>query len=309
MIKRYFCDIDESAAKAANDANNMADYKDGNATAIYRARVEEIYKIVDEIEEKRPTLLDKAKSMACRYSSNLARYYNAFYYNEASCPSLLVCGGGNFPVKKKNRQNARRDSLLQEWNNLESYKQKIKSLVTSTNRVISSDDDYALELMEEKVSYLMEQHELMKKANRAIRKKDTEAGDDELKALGFSEAQVVRLREMKGYDSYEISSMNTKIKRYEKRIEELTATIEGGDKEYETEYCYVTEDAQAMRLQLCFDYGYPAPDAEQREILKANGFKWSPKNKVWQKLLNDNARAAVERVVKAFKEIEEKENA
>ena len=99
MIKRYFCDIDEVAAKAANDANNMADYKEGNATAIYRARVEEIYKIVDEIEEKHPTLLDKAKSMACRYSSNLARYYNAYYYNEASCPSLLVCGGGNFPVK------------------------------------------------------------------------------------------------------------------------------------------------------------------------------------------------------------------
>lgn len=52
MIKRYFCDIDEAAAKAANDANNMADYKEGNATAIYRARVEEIYKIVYEIEEK-----------------------------------------------------------------------------------------------------------------------------------------------------------------------------------------------------------------------------------------------------------------
>lgn len=45
-----------------------------------------------------------------------------------------------------------------------------------------------------------------------------------------------------------------------------------------------------MRLQLVFD---GKPEDGTRERLKANGFRWSPKNGAWQRQLTDNARRAL----------------
>ena len=114
-------------ARAANDANSMSDYKQGSATEEYRKRVESVYAVVEKIKQKRPNLAEKAERMAGRYSKKLAEYYNSYYRNEASCPSVLISGAGNFPVKKKNKQNSRRDSLMQEWNSLESYALRTQS--------------------------------------------------------------------------------------------------------------------------------------------------------------------------------------
>ena len=125
-----FYTISEDMARAANDANSMSDYKQGSATEEYRKRVESVYAVVEKIKQKRPNLAEKAERMAGRYSKKLAEYYNSYYRNEASCPSVLISGAGNFPVKKKNKQNSRRDSLMQEWNSLESYAKKITNLLT-----------------------------------------------------------------------------------------------------------------------------------------------------------------------------------
>ena len=56
-----------------------------------------------------------------------------------------------------------------------------------------------------------------------------------------------------------------------------------------------------MRLQLIFD-GKPEP--EVLEILKRNGFRWSPKNEAWQRQLTPNAKYALGNVVKALKALE-----
>lgn len=96
-----FYTISEDMARAANDANSMSDYKQGSATEEYRKRVESVYAVVEKIKEKRPNLAEKAERMAGRYSKKLAEYYNSYYRNEASCPSVLISGAGNFPVKKK----------------------------------------------------------------------------------------------------------------------------------------------------------------------------------------------------------------
>lgn len=100
-----FYTISEDMARAANDANSMSDYKQGSATEEYRKRVESVYAVVEKIKQKRPNLAEKAERMAGRYSKKLAEYYNSYYRNEASCPSVLISGAGNFPVKKKNKQN------------------------------------------------------------------------------------------------------------------------------------------------------------------------------------------------------------
>lgn len=55
-----------------------------------------------------------------------------------------------------------------------------------------------------------------------------------------------------------------------------------------------------MRLQLIFD---GKPEDAVRDILKKNGFKWSPKNGAWQRQLTDNALFSLKRVTEAIKAI------
>ena len=78
-----------------------------------------------------------------------------------------------------------------------------------------------------------------------------------------------------------------------KRIESLTATqntefvgwrFNGGE-------AVINEDKN--RLQLLFD---EKPSKEQRETLKANGFRWAPSDAAWQRQLNPNAFYAANRI-------------
>lgn len=57
---------------------------------------------------------------------------------------------------------------------------------------------------------------------------------------------------------------------------------------------------EMMRLQLFFD---GKPEAEVRDILKKNGFRWSRKNNCWKRQLTDNARYSLERVKKELEEL------
>ena len=118
-MERTYYEISESMARSANNMNSMRDYKAGSATAEYKYYVDKVYEVVEKIAVAKPRLFEKATRMAERYSRKLAAYFNAYYRNEASCPSVLVSGAGNFPTKKKNKQNSRRDSLMQEWKYLE----------------------------------------------------------------------------------------------------------------------------------------------------------------------------------------------
>lgn len=301
MIKRKFYEINEEAAKTAHEMNRFDDYESNSATAEYRAMVEKVYQTVDKIGIERPAMLEKAEYMACRYSKKLAMYFNSYYNNEGRCPSIAISGGGNFPVKKKNKQNERRDALAQEYNALKEYGEKIEHLLYA-KQVIRADDANAIELLEEKLEERKERQEFMKAANKAVRKKNVEAGDDELRDLGFTEKQISDFRipeyGVLGFQPYELSGNNAEIHRLEKRIETLKAIKETGSREYETEFFSVTEDAEDMRLRLFFDY---KPSEEIRDALKSNGFKWAPSNGCWQRQLTESAKFAMRRVLEKCK--------
>lgn len=301
MIKRKFYEINEEAAKTAHEMNRFDDYEPNSATTEYMAMVEKAYQTVDKIEKERPAMLEKAEYMACRYSKKLAMYFNSYYNNEGRCPSIAISGGGNFPVKKKNKQNERRDALVREYNALKEYEEKIEHLLYA-KQVIRADDANAIELLEEKLAERKERQEFMKAANKAVRKKNIEAGNDELRDLGFTEKQISAFRipeyGVLGFQPYELSGNNAEIHRLEKRIETLKAIKETGSCEYETEFFSVTEDAEDMRLRLFFDY---KPSEEIRDALKSNGFKWAPSNGCWQRQLTESAKFAMRRVLEKCK--------
>ncbi len=48
---------------------------------------------------------------------------------------------------------------------------------------------------------------------------------------------------------------------------------------------------------------YGKPDAEIREAVKHNGFKWSPKNKCWQRQLTNNAKYSLKCLIKQLDQL------
>ena len=178
-MERTYFSINEQTARVAKNINSFSEYKEGSATAEYRHYVDKVYEVVERIAEEKPHLLEKAERMAGRYSRKLSIYFNDYYRNEASCPSIMISGGGNFPVRKKEKQNSRRETLHKEWEYLESYARKIENLLTMKQPILSGDEQ-AVELLQEKLDGMVETQNMMKAVNAYYRKEKTLDGCPEL---------------------------------------------------------------------------------------------------------------------------------
>ena len=169
-----YYEINEQTARRANDVNSMSDYRPGSATEEYRAAVDKAAALVQARKAKiSPYYHDKLDALLDRYARRLADYYNAYYRNESACPSILVCGGGNFPVRKKQKQNARRDTLAHEYADIQGLLRKIESVGMGG---ISADDPNAIEKLEEKLARLERTQQTMKDINAYYRKHKTLKG-------------------------------------------------------------------------------------------------------------------------------------
>ncbi len=302
MIKYY--EINEQTAKLANNINSLNIYVEGSATKEYRNLVDNVYKTVEKISEEKPHLAEKAEGMADRYSRKLAEYYNAYYRNEASCPSILVSGRANFPVRKKEKQNNRRESLNKEWRYLNDYVKKIENLLTMRQPILSNDEK-AIELLRDKIEKLEAEQAKMKAVNAYYRKNKTLEGCSELTAKQIKEIELSMEDsfnyEKKPFMSFQLSNNNAVIRNTKKRLEKLLRVKEDGTCEKENRFFKVVENTELMRLQLIFE-GKPEP--EVRGILKSNGFKWSPRNMCWQRQLTENAGISVKRVIDELENLE-----
>lgn len=201
--------INEDMCKIANDVNSDKEYKTGSITEMYKKSVDEAYSYIETSSDTKKSLY-LAKLFAKKY----AQYINDDMRNEASCPSILVAGPANFPVRKKERQNARRHTLNEQFKKIQALKNKIKN------------------------------------PNRYEIKRDTITADE------FESVQ----------------------------------------------YFEVVINEEVNRIQLVnFE---ELPSAEQRNILKKHGFKWSNRFQAWQRQLTENSVLATWEVIHAFENLE-----
>ena len=288
--------INEEAARRANDMNSFRDYKAGSATAEYRRMVDAATELAERQKQRvDPMYHEKIDRLLEIYCRKLAENMNASYSIEARCPSILISGGGNFPVRKKERQNAARDRNLEEWNYIQGLLDKIRSVGTGG---ISSDDPQAVEKLEAKLAALEKHQELMKAANVAIRMKDPTEGDAKLAELGYTPEDIAKLREPDfcgriGYPAYLLQNNNANIRRIRGRIEELKKRTENTPEGWEFAGGRVVVNTTENRLQIIFD---GKPDADIRTELKGEGFRWAPSQGAWQRQLTDNAMRAARRL-------------
>lgn len=288
--------INEEAARRANDMNSFRDYKAGGATAEYRRMVDAATELAERQKQRvDPMYHEKIDRLLEIYCRKLAENMNASYSIEARCPSILISGGGNFPVRKKEKQNAARDRNLEEWNYIQGLLDKIRSVGTGG---ISSDDPQAVEKLEAKLATLEKHQEMMKAANAAIRMKDPAKGDAKLAELGYTPEDIAKLRAPDfcgriGYPAYELQNNNANIRRIRGRIAELKKRTENTPEGWEFDGGRVVVNTAENRLQIIFD---GKPDADIRTELKGEGFRWAPSQGAWQRQLTDNAMRAARRL-------------
>lgn len=307
MRDRVFYAIDENAARAAHEMMSFRNYKEGSLTSEYKEYVNRMYDWADRAAENRPDESEKIYGIADRYSKKMADNLNAKSRIGCMCPSVMISGAGNFPVRKKEKQNAASDRNWKEFQGIQKMADKIQSIVNGKDIVKSGDAD-AVERLEHKLDRLKKLQETMNAVNAYYRKNRTVDGCPGL-SVTQTEAIKADMREKyckdRPFMSYELANNNAEIRRVEKRLESLKAAKETGNKEHENDYFRVVENTEIMRLQIFFD---GKPDLKIRDVLKGNGFRWSPKNGCWQRQLTNNARYALKEVVSELEKFHRMDN-
>lgn len=138
---------------------------------------------------------------------------------------------------------------------------------------ISSDDERAIEKLEEKLDKQVEAHEEAKAANA------------EAKLNGHE----------KPYPTWALTNSNARIRATKQRIEQLKARANREGFSLKTDAFEVRTSEEENRIQFIFP---GKPEEHVRKILKSRGFKWSPRQEAWVRLWNQNGIFAAKCVIK-----------
>lgn len=291
----YYYSINEGAARRAKEMNSFSDYQPGSATAKYRHYVDKAFALAQE-QKKRvdPMYHEKIDSLLDTYARKLAVNMNHGYEIDARVPSILIAGGSNFPVRQKEKQNAARDSNMQEWQYIQGLLDKIRSTGMGG---IRQDDPQAIPKLQKKLDGLEKAQETMKAVNAYYRKHGTLDGCPHLSPENIENLKADMASgwhyEKKPFQSWELSNNNAEIRRVRQRIESLTRASEVAYVGWKFDGGHVEANRDQGRLQVFFD---GKPEADARQQLKENGFRWAPSVGAWQRLLNDNAYRASDRI-------------
>ena len=308
MIRKHYASISEATARLAKQAYSFFDYVEGSATASYRSEVDKCYEVACWAAERRPKEEDRIQRLFDSFVERLAANINAENRNTARCPSVMIAGGSNFPVHKKEKQNRRSDTLHAEYNYIMEIPDKIRSI--GLNTTIYSDEDDAIEQLEAKAEKCRVTLESMKAQNAYYRKHGTMKGyedfTDEYAAKCDEEIASRYSCERKPFLDYELTSVREKMKNATNRAEKLRNLKAKAEEQKEDSYpsvdgVEVIENAEAMRIQLIFD---GKPSEEIRDVLKSNGYKWSPKYGAWQRQLTDNGKRVTKTVLEKIADME-----
>lgn len=287
--------INENLARQSHDMMSFSDYKEGSLTQEYQSEVNEIFNMIQSYENKADKDdIARAYDMLNHYAKVLADYYNKESEIGCRCPSVMISGGSNFPVHKKEKQ-------IEAWRrNHEFYQTEIKDYPRKIENVlrgkspIQSDDPRAVERLQKQLEDARHLQKVMVSVNAYYRKYKTVKGCTEL-----TEKQIAAFESNKykiPFPGFELSLNNAKIHRIEKRIEQISELHNTESNESELpkiDGCKIVRNTEIMRLQIIFD---SIPEPEIREKLKNHGFRWSPHYKAWQRQLTLNAERAVKSV-------------
>ena len=270
--------VDERLAREAKRAVSYDEYEPMSETNLYRGEVDK----VRAFAEKRKSEIDarfheQVDRLLNRFERRLAEWYDQRNSAEASCPSVLIVGPSNFPMRKHNAKMERLSALYKMRDEIFEIVRQIEGIGSANYE----DDENELESLERSLRSLYEERERMKAANAYLRRHGNWEGyeDPDYVADLYDRDGIPR-------PFYEFS-VSEKIRRLEGRVAFIKrqAITDYGDG-WKFEGGVAKVDKEDNRLRIIFD---TIPDVEAREKLKSKGFRWSPKHKAWQRKLTPDA--------------------
>lgn len=288
--------INEDTARRAKQMRSFDDYCEGSATWQYRNRCDEAAALAEQVKTERcktAAQREHIDSLLNRYCKVLAEAINKDNEIGTRCPSVMISGGGNFPVAKKEKQIAAWKKNEERYG----YADSILSQIRYYSAVVKSDDPEALPVLKAQLDELTAMQEKMKAVNAYYRKNKTL--DDCPDLLPEERKEIEELWERgicvgAPYPPYHLTNNNAAIKRVREHIESLESAKKSEIEVEHQGYTY-KENGEAMRVQLIFT---GKPDDDTRALIKSYGFRWSPRNKAWQRQLTTNGQRAARQLMR-----------
>lgn len=228
-----------------------------------------------------------------RFREGLKTRTLAYLHSHSNCASSVITGGSNFPVARMRKRSRWADAKSQEMLDfVERAKKSVKRrYYKDPHAPIKSSDADAVERLTAKLTSCKKMQETMKAANAVIRKakKDKEKALAGLLEMGLSEHTAKKIITPDccgriGFPSYALSNNLAEIKRLEGRLLKVKKAQETAPEEIETESGIRIEKCpQDNRIRIYFP---GKPEEEIRSMLKAHGFRWSPRLGAWQAYIN-----------------------
>jgi Domain of unknown function (DUF3560) len=209
---------------------------------------------------------------------------------------------GHYSEGRDRRYRARIHGHMSKWIELDNYAKELERRAESVGTGgISPDDPEAIDKLKAKVARFEAVQEKMKQANRAIRAKN----EEDLKTLGFDEAQIAKLKTPDfagriGFPDYALTNNGANIRRIKQRIEQLEKAGQVEAKEIQGEGYRLEQSPEENRIMFVFD---AKPAEAVRQLLKSNGFRWSPTRGAWVRFLNGAGKAAANYVIQKLQEV------
>jgi len=193
-------------------------------------------------------LSEKAKEKSDQYSNSTA---NRILSMTPGQPIII----GHHSEKKARRLHERawNDTRrsIEEYDKSKYYKQRAKTVENS--KVIYNDDPNAIEKLKEKLEYLENERELIKKEE---------------------------------HSQWQLQNIGARIRETKRRIEELERLDNIEFKPVEFAGGKVIHNKEINRIQIIFDN---ITDEDIRKSLKSRGFHWSRRESAWQREFTENA--------------------
>lgn len=235
------------------------------------------------------------------YRETSKALYSDLLAKESRVMSPMVTGPARFPVEANQKRIASADKAREAFLDYQdrALKKMRAMLDPQESNVIRSNDVDAIAKLQSKLENQQKNHAMMKETNVILRSKDDVAiKEARLKELGYGDEAVASFLKEGGFASYAFANSTQRMKQTQGRLLELQR-LEKAEKEGKVstllyEGAKVEENLQAKRVQIRFD---EIPSAETRAELKKRGFKWSPKEEAWQRILTPDAKLTAQEII------------
>lgn len=243
-----------------------------------------------DFEERREKRIEGGKARAVR----LVNQADAALDQAREMASVIPLGQpilvGHHSEKRDRAYRGKIENKFQKAHDLHTAAEEAerRAIAAANNTAIFSDDPNAAVKLEDKIARLEKRQEMMKQANKLVRKNDR-AG---LAEMGFSERQIDQLFapdcfNYLGFAPYLITNNGANIRRLKERLKSVVVSSQQETKTSEINGIKIVENVEDNRLQMFFD---GKPPANIRDMLKQNGFRWAPSVGAWQRHLTNSAR-------------------